>query len=193
MAVLSDIFERAVEELQIAGLRLLIGSMPPLHEHLHSGPQISLVPARFANAATAPLALRISATAENGPCRFIVNLGISGEDACCAVERLIENHPEIWSANYLGIGLWISWNRQIVHLNDLEQLRADRGVARNITGVLLHCSTGRAVQAGLMWMSVIYRSVLDELSDSSRMPRLSTLVLEQLDHQRPRFDKTFRP
>lgn len=191
---LRDIFDRAVEQLDVAGVRLLTGSLPPTHENLSSIAQIKLIPIRYRKsvATFAPLALSLSATATNGPGRYIVALRTSGEESHQAFNRLTDKNLDIWRANYLAVGLWIYDSEHMELLNSIEQIRIQKS-AMTISGVFLHSSSRYAVQAGLMSMAVLYRSLLDKLSEVSKMARLSTCVLQQLDGQRPSYERIFRP
>jgi hypothetical protein len=194
MTTLGDIFDRAVEELDAAGVRLLTGSLPPGQENLPSVAQITLIPVRYGkSSANASFALSLSATAANGPGRYIVTLQMSGEEPMQALNRLMDNNSDVWRANYLGVGLWIHDGEHMEHLNSIEQIRTHKSATIAISGVILHSSSGYAVQAGLMSMAVIYRSLLDELSGASKLTKLSRCVLQRLDGQSPSYDRVFRP
>jgi len=194
MAALGDIFDRAVEELDSAGVRLLTGSSPPRQENLSSVAQITLTPIRFGNnSANASFALSVSATATNGPGRYVVTLRSSGREPHQALIRLTSKNSDVWRANYIEVGLWIYDAEHIEHLNSIQQIENNESATIAISGVVLHSSSGYAVRAGLMSMAVIYRSLLDELSDASKMAKLSNNVLRQLGGQRPSYDRAFRP
>ena len=191
---LEDIFERAVEALDAAGVRLLIGSLPPGQENLPSIAQITLIPIRYmSNSGNTSFALGLSATATNGPGRYVVTLRISGEEPRQALNRLIDKNSDVWRSNYLGVGIWIDDGEHIEHLNSVEQIKVHKSGATVLSGVILHSSPSYSVQAGLMSMAVIYRSLLDELSDASKMAKLSNCVLQRLGGQRPSYDRIFRP
>lgn len=193
MSVLEIIFDKAVEELGVAGTRLLSGSSPAVSESLSSVAQITLSPLRYGRGSdNGFLALVLGATTSNGPGRYVVSLRISGDEPTEALTRLIDRHPDIWRANYLNVGLWLRGDEGDEHLNMIEQLinRKSRNVT--ISGVILHSSSGQAVQAALMSIAVLYRSVLDELSDASKMARLSACLGQRLN-SRPNYDRLFRP
>ncbi|HLZ51311.1 MAG TPA: hypothetical protein VKP61_11185 [Candidatus Acidoferrum sp.] len=194
MIALDDIFDKAVDELDAAGVRLLTGSLPPRQENLPSVAQITIIPVRYANSNdNASFALSLSATATNGPGRYIVTLRTSGEEPHQALKRLTDKNSDVWCANYLGVGLWIHDGEHMEHLNRIEQIKTRKGATIAISGVILHSSSGYVVRAGLMSIAVVYRSLLDELSDASKMAKLSNCVLQQLDGQRPSYDRVFRP
>jgi hypothetical protein len=194
MSALDVIFDSAVDELNLAGVRILTGSLPPVRENLPSVAQIALTPIRYGLDITkGSLTLTLRATATNGPGRYIVALQISGEEPNQALARLMDKNPDVWRTHYLDVGLWVRDGEDTEHLNILNQLRNRKSTSVSISGVMLHSSSGYTVQAALMSIGVLYRSVLDELSNASKMARLSTCVLLQLNGRRPNYDRIFRP
>jgi hypothetical protein len=192
--VISDIFDGALEELEIAGLRIRAGSSSPRKEQLTSAVKIAISPLRFDNNnAMDSLSLSLTATAANGPCRYVSALRASGEILDQSITRLVLKSPDIWQKHYLSVGLWIGDGEHTARLTDIEQIRKRESLNICLSGVTLHSSSRNNVQAGLMFMAVIYRSVLDEVSDASKMGRLSALVLSQLSGQGASYERLFRP
>jgi|SRR5579863_1400093 len=194
MIALGEIFENAAEELEAAGVRLLMGSLPAVHEDSTSIAQITLRPTRFSkDSALGSVALRLSATATNGPGRYIIAVTASGAIPNQAIDRLLDKNSVIWQNNYISVGLWIHDGERTDRLSDLEQLTMRTSSDITISGVILHTSSRQAIQVGLMSMAVLYRSLLDEISEASQMAKLANRVLNRLDGQRPAYERVFRP
>lgn len=191
---IQDLFETAAEELQASGIRLLAGSVPPSSENLDYSKSIKLVPLRFSGSnATESLSLTLLATNRRGPPRYAVVLEVSGTLTIQALRKLAMEHADIWERAYLKTGLWIGEGANTELLNHLSQVTQSIGAKLSITGMFLHSDLSRTIQQGVMVLGVLYRSVLDELSEVSRMGRLYAQLNSHLDNYTPRFERILRP
>lgn len=192
--VIHELFEKAATELQGAGVRLLLGSAPPTSEDLDCGKRIALRPLRFTGIKNnESLSLSLMATIRRGPPRYVVVLGVSGELTYQAVQKLVLKHEDIWDKTYLRTGLWIGEGANTNLLRNVSQIRESTCDKLCITGVFLHSDMSRTIQQGVMVMGVLYRSILDELSDAGKMGRLYAQMNNCLEHATPRFQRIIRP
>jgi hypothetical protein len=192
--VIHELFEKAGTELQGAGVRLLLGSAPPTPEDLDYAKRITLLPLRFASLKSdESLSLSLMATIRKGPPRYVVVLEVSGESTCQAVRKLVLKHEDIWDKTYLKTGLWIGEGANISLLRNVSQIKESTCDKLCITGVFLHSDMSRTIQQGVMVMGVLYRSILDELSDAGKMARLCAQLSNCLENATPRFQRIIRP
>jgi hypothetical protein len=192
--VIRDVFERAAEELQGSGIRLLAGSVPPSSEDLDHAKSIKLVPLRFSDSNDGEsLSLSLLATARRGPPRYAVALKVSGALTFQALRKLATEHSDIWRRAYLRNGLWIGEGENAELLSDLSQITQSKGAGLSIAGVFLHSDLSRTIEQGVMLLGLLYRSMLDELSGASKMGKLYAQLTNRLDNYVPRFQRMARP
>jgi hypothetical protein len=192
--VIHDVFERAAEELQSSGIRLLVGSVQPALEDMDQCKSITIVPLRFSGSNDdEALSLSLLATTRRGPPRYMVVLAVSGILTVRALRNLATEHADIWKKAYLKNGLWISDGENTHALCDLSQIIQNAGTSLRITGVFLHSDLSRTIQQGVMVIGILYRSILDELSEAGKMGRLYAQLSNSLDNSIPRFQRIVRP
>jgi len=192
--VIHDLFERATEELQSGGIRLLIGSVQPVLEDQEECKSIKIIPLRFSGSNdNDALSLSLVATIRRGPPRYMVVLGVSGILVIQALRELATEHTDIWETTYVRNGLWISDGENTHALSALSQIMQSASTSLRITGVFLHSDLNRTIRHGVMVMGILYRSILDELSEASKMARLYTQLSNCLDNSIPRFQRIVRP
>jgi hypothetical protein len=192
--VVHDLFDRAATELQNSGIRLLLGSTPPILEELDSGKRITIRPLRFASSnGNESLSLSLLATIRGGAPRYVVVLEVSGPLTCQALQKLASEYEDVWDKAYLRTGLWIGEDANTRRLSEVSQIRESTGEKLCITGVFLHSDLSRTIQQGVMVMGMLYRSVLDELSNAGKMRRLYAQLSNCLDNVTPRFQRMIQP
>lgn len=193
-ALIPEIFDGAAAELQASGSRLLLGSRAPTWDDVGSAKRLTIVPLRFAlSDSNDLLSLSLTATVRGGLPRYVVSLEVSGQLPTGALQKIALDYPDVWAAAYLQTGLWIEGHAKTVPLNDISQIVERKSERFVIAGVFLHSDFSGTVKQGLMVMGVLYRSVLDELSDSGRMRTLYTQLMTKQNGVRPRFQRILRP
>lgn len=193
-SVINDLFTRATEELHAAGIRILTGSNAPIFNDSNNETRIRLTPLRFSNKdSDAALALNVSASVHGGPPRYIIMQEIYGPTAIEALCRLSSCNPDSWRKFYAGHGLWLADTQGTHLLNDSSKIKETTGSWLTLSAVFLHSDLGRTIQAGIMVMGVLYRSLLDELSGASKFRNLTAQLDERLGGQDPRFQHGIRP
>lgn len=189
-----DIFERAAEELQSSGIRLLIGSMPPVLEDQDGCTSIKIAPLRFGDSnRNEALSLSLAATTRRGPPRYLVVLEVSGVLVIQALQKLATEHQDIWEKTYLKNGFWMSDSSNALALNTLSQITQSGSSGYHITVVFLHSDMSQTIRLGVMVMGILYRSILDEIAEASKMGRLFTQLINSLGNNIPRFQRNARP
>ena len=192
--VIHELFERAAEELLESGIRLFVGSVPPRSEDLECGKSIKLVPLRFSGSNDSEsLSLSLLATTKRGPPRYAIVLEASCALTIQALRKLAMDHPDIWHRAYLRSGLWIGEGENTQLLSDLSQVTQGTGAKLRFTGVFLHSDLSHSIQQGLMVLGVLYRSILDELSEAGKMERLYSQLSNRLGKYQPTFQRIVRP
>jgi hypothetical protein len=189
-----DLFETAAKESRDNGIQLLLGSSPPTLEELECSRQITILPLRFlTSSGKVSLSLSLLATIEGGPSRYAVIVDAIGQLPVQALRKLILEHEEIWEKAYLRTGLWIGKGANTRLLNNASQIIESDGDGICITGVFLHSDLSRTIQQGVMVLGLLYRSILDELSDAGKMRRLYAQLTKSLDSGKPRFQRIIHP
>jgi len=180
--------------LHAAGIRILTGSNAPIFDDSDVETSVQLTPIRFSDKdRDAALALNFSASVRGGPPRYIITQEIHGLIAIEALHRLSSRDADVWHKFYAGHGLWLADARGTYILKDPPKINETTGKELILSGVFLHSDLSRTIQAGLMVMCVLYRSLLDELSDASKFRNLTAQLDECLGGQDPRFQHTVRP
>jgi hypothetical protein len=189
-----EIFDRAAAELQAVGIRLLLGSGSPVWEDLASVKRLTVVPLRFASSnGNESLSLTLAATIQGGPPRYVVTLEVLGPLTCHAVQKLALECQDVWNGAYLRAGLWIGEGVNTRALNDISQIVGGKLERVTIAGVFLHSDFSRTVQQGLMVIAVLYRSILDHLSEAAKMRKLFNQLAHDKANVTPRFQRIIRP
>jgi hypothetical protein len=193
-SVIQDLFDRATTELQGSGIRILLGSTHPTLTDMDYGKRVTIQPIRFTDSnGSDSLSLSLSATIKGGPPRYVVVLEATGSLTCQALEKLSLEHEDVWNKLYLRTGLWIGEPPNTRLLSDVSQIRGRNGDRIRIAGAFLHSDLGRTVEQGVMVIGVLYRGILDQLSDAGKMRRLYAQLHRCLDHTAPRFQRIIHP
>lgn len=192
-ALVIDLFERAATELEASGIRLLAGSIPPKFEECDCSKKIGISPLRFSTGEEF-LSLSLEASTRGGAPRYVVRLEIRGALVSQSLFNLVNGYPDVWTRAYLMSGLWIgdgtNWNL-LNHFDQLSVLPSYTTVS--IGGAFLHSDMPRTIQEGVMVVGVLYRSVLDELSNAGKMSRLYTQLSNILGERMPIFRRLLSP
>src|SRR6185437_1690868 len=95
--VIHDLFDRAATELEVTGIRLLLGSTPPALEDLDKGKRITILPLRLVRSGDdEALSLSLLATIKGGTPRYVVILEVSGPLTCRALRKLALECEDVW-------------------------------------------------------------------------------------------------
>lgn len=193
-SIVSELFTRATDDLQAAGVRVLTGSNPPHADTNGKGTQIHLTPLRFLSEdGDSALSLKVGASANGGPPRYVVTLEINGSEAVEALRRLFLDSGDYWKKFYIGSGMWLTTADGTQLLNELSDIRQIKHDRFTVSAVFLHSDLGTAIRSGVMVMGVLYRGVLDELCGTCRLRNLVAQLDQCLGGPSPRFQRTIRP
>ena len=193
-SIISELFERAADELESAGVRLRTGSSPPVLEDILDGQRIRLTPTRLSQQADdGAFALALLATVRGGPRRYEIILEISGAQPLEALNHLGEAHAEVWQHVYLHNGLWLAQGGNIDPLNEIQQVTRNRGTNLAIVAAFLHSELPRRIVEGVMLLGTLYRCLFDELCGASRMTKLCNVLANKLGGHIPRLQRDVRP
>jgi hypothetical protein len=192
--VIREHFERSFEELDSAGIRLKTGSSVHISDETSDIRKIWLTPSRFLGQKDDnALILSLIATAERGPRRFELALEVSGSKPLGALLCLSGSGEKVWQRICFQNGLWIRRNGNTAPLRNLQQLTEDRDVDLIIAAAFLDSESPNTVVEGIMLLGTVYRCILDELCDASRMPKLCNALVNRLGGRVPTFPKVIRP
>jgi hypothetical protein len=165
LTTVKEIFGEAADELKNLGVRLLVGSEIRSLRDEDEAEGITLVPPRFDGAEGNLLNLSLIVTKAKGPPRYVITLLVSGHQTIQALHALAKMNMELWERFFLGSGLWIGYEDDLLPFIDLCQIleRNEPGII--LHGVYLHSELNRTYREGVMVLGTLYRSILDRLND----------------------------
>jgi hypothetical protein len=193
-SILADLFERAANELQEAGIRILIGSLPPTFGETSGAITLHLTPIRYSkNDSTEALELTLRAVSDPEPKRYEVAVGLNGSDPIDALREMIAEHDNIWQELYLGNGLWVSRDGSLNPLQTVAQLSEGDHSDLKIVAGYLHSAFPRSIVEGVMIQGTLYRGLLDEICGARTMSKHFRSLTRRLGGRVPRLQRLVRP
>lgn len=192
--VVVGVFEEALDEMQTKGFRIRAGSTEPNLEESHHHRRVSITPSRFSHVRGRELlCLLLEATTTHSTAHYVVGVEASGDFVLDAVRRLALGSPDVWETAFLKAGLWITLSGQSQPLTQRSQIKDETGCKVQIAAAFPPSQARRTLKQGVMILGLLYRSVLDELSESGRMRSLVSRLRLDLGGYMPRFQRVLPP
>lgn len=192
--VLADLLERAANELQEAGIRMLVGSSPPSLDETPVATTMHLTPIRYSKgASTGTLELSLRAVLNPRPQRYEIAVGLTGPHPIGTLRQMVEGHADIWQQLYLGNGFWVARDGSVDPLQTVAQLTEGNHSSLTIAAAYLHSALPHTIVEGVMLMGTLYRGLLDEMCGARTMSRHFSSLTKRLGGRIPRLQRLVRP
>ena len=171
-SIINEQFDKAAQELQECGIRLLAGSAPPLAHKNQEARILTLVPERFSRTDAPALSLSVLATKRGGPPRYVVSIQVASDLTRDALRSLVAKHPEIWEKAYLHAGFWVGAGADTELFKRTEQLTESGCPDLTLRAVVLFSDSTANIREAIMSIGLLYRAIFDEVSGAGKLLRL---------------------